>query len=41
MLGRGDGNVTEVAYSVGYRSLSQFAKAFREHFGMVPSDFEA
>jgi CheY-like chemotaxis protein len=41
MLGQGEGNVTEVAYSVGYRSLSQFAKAFREQFGMAPSDFEA
>ena len=41
MLGDGEANVTEVAYSVGYRSLSQFAKAFREQFGMAPSDFEA
>jgi DNA-binding response OmpR family regulator len=41
MLGEGEANVTEVAYSVGYRSLSQFAKAFREQFGMAPSDFEA
>lgn len=41
LLGQGDTNVTEVAYSVGYRSLSQFAKAFREQFGMAPSDFEA
>ena len=41
MLGEGESNVTEVAYSVGYRSLSQFAKAFREQFGMAPSDFEA
>jgi signal transduction histidine kinase/ligand-binding sensor domain-containing protein/DNA-binding response OmpR family regulator len=41
MLGQGEGNVTEVAYAVGYRSLSQFAKAFREQFGMAPSDFEA
>ena len=41
MLGAGEGNVTEVAYSVGYRSLSQFAKAFREQFGMAPSDFES
>ena len=40
MLGEGEANVTEVAYSVGYRSLSQFAKAFREQFGMAPSDFE-
>ena len=41
MLATGEKNVTEVAYSVGYRSLSQFAKAFREQFGMAPSDFEA
>ncbi|MDX2474958.1 MAG: response regulator, partial [Candidatus Krumholzibacteria bacterium] len=41
MLGQGECNVTEAAYSVGYRSLSQFAKAFREQFGMAPSDFEA
>jgi signal transduction histidine kinase/ligand-binding sensor domain-containing protein/DNA-binding response OmpR family regulator len=41
MLGEGESNVTEVAYSVGYRSLSQFAKAFREQFGMAPSDFQA
>ncbi len=41
LLGEGEANVTEVAYSVGYRSLSQFAKAFREQFGMAPSDFEA
>ena len=41
MLAQGEKNVTEVAYSVGYRSLSQFAKAFREQFGMAPSDFEA
>ncbi|MFT5314557.1 MAG: signal transduction histidine kinase/ligand-binding sensor domain-containing protein [Candidatus Krumholzibacteriia bacterium] len=40
MLGKGECNVTEAAYSVGYRSLSQFAKAFREQFGMAPSDFE-
>jgi signal transduction histidine kinase/DNA-binding response OmpR family regulator/sugar lactone lactonase YvrE len=40
MLSRREGNVTEVAYSVGYKSLSQFAKAFREQFGMAPSDFE-
>jgi len=41
MLSLGEDNVTGIAYSVGYRSLSQFAKAFREQFGMAPSDFEA
>jgi len=39
MLKENGSNVTETAYSVGYRSLSQFAKAFREQFGMAPSDY--
>jgi AraC family transcriptional regulator, regulatory protein of adaptative response / methylphosphotriester-DNA alkyltransferase methyltransferase len=28
-----------VAFRVGYRQPAQFAKAFRRHHGMVPSDF--
>lgn len=33
--------VREVAHRVGYRQPAQFAKAFRRHHGMAPSDFRA
>ncbi len=33
--------VREVAHSVGYRQPAQFAKAFRRHHGVAPSDFRA
>lgn len=32
------GNVTEVAYAVGFESLSSFARAFRQRFEQAPSD---
>jgi AraC family transcriptional regulator, regulatory protein of adaptative response / methylphosphotriester-DNA alkyltransferase methyltransferase len=31
--------VREVAHRVGYRQPAQFAKAFRRHRGVAPSDF--
>jgi AraC-like DNA-binding protein len=31
--------VREVAQRVGYRQPAQFAKAFRRHHGVAPSDF--
>jgi AraC family transcriptional regulator, regulatory protein of adaptative response / methylphosphotriester-DNA alkyltransferase methyltransferase len=31
--------VREVAHRVGYRQPAQFAKAFRRHLGVAPSDF--
>lgn len=40
-LQEGKMNVTEVAYEVGYSSLSQFARAFKKQFGTNPSDFYA
>jgi AraC family transcriptional regulator of adaptative response / methylphosphotriester-DNA alkyltransferase methyltransferase len=33
--------VREVAHRVGYRQPAQFAKAFRRHRGIPPSDFRA
>ena len=33
--------VRDVAYRVGYRQPAQFAKAFRRHHGVAPSDYRA
>jgi AraC-like DNA-binding protein len=38
MLLSGDHTVKEVGYTLGYKSLSNFAKAFRQVFGYAPSD---
>jgi AraC family transcriptional regulator of adaptative response / methylphosphotriester-DNA alkyltransferase methyltransferase len=39
MLSAGSLTVREVARRVGYRQPAQFAKAFRRHIGVAPSDF--
>ena len=33
--------VREVAHRVGYRQPAQFAKAFRRHHGVAPSDYRS
>jgi AraC-like DNA-binding protein len=41
LLGHRGLTVREVADRVGYRQPAQFAKAFRRHHGVAPSDFRA
>jgi AraC family transcriptional regulator of adaptative response / methylphosphotriester-DNA alkyltransferase methyltransferase len=41
MLASQNLTVREVAHRVGYRQPAQFAKAFRRHRGVAPSDFRA
>jgi AraC family transcriptional regulator, regulatory protein of adaptative response / methylphosphotriester-DNA alkyltransferase methyltransferase len=41
MLGDRGLTVREVARRVGYRQPAQFAKAFRRHLGVAPSDYRA
>ena len=41
LLRQGAGSVTEIAYAVGFESLSYFRRAFRERFQATPSDFLA
>lgn len=38
LLREGAGSVTEIAFAVGFDSLSGFTRAFRSHFGHPPSD---
>ena len=39
LLDEGKMNVTEVAYSVGYSGLSNFAKSFKDYFGTLPGKY--
>lgn len=40
LLQSGEKNISQVMYQVGYRSTSHFARAFRQAFGMNPSEFK-
>lgn len=39
MLSRNSDNVTQIAYSVGFGSLSYFTKCFKEQFGVTPGQY--
>ena len=32
------GSISEVAYTVGFKSSSHFARVFREQYGVAPSE---
>ncbi len=38
-LSKGNYNVSEVTYMVGFKNVSHFTKSFKSRFGKVPSDF--
>ncbi len=40
LLERETGTVAEIAYSVGFNSVSYFTRAFRDVYGVVPSAYE-
>ena len=39
LLKKASGNVSEIAYQVGFSNISHFAKAFRKRYGLSPSEF--
>jgi transcriptional regulator GlxA family with amidase domain len=39
LLEQNSGNISEVAYAVGFNSVSYFNKCFKKQFGKTPSDF--
>jgi signal transduction histidine kinase/DNA-binding response OmpR family regulator len=39
MIENGDGNISEIAYSVGFSSPIYFSKCFKEEFGYPPKNF--
>ena len=39
MIEEKQGNISEIAFSVGFSSPSYFAKCFKDEFGYTPSNF--
>ena len=41
MLEGGHGSIQQIAYAVGFKSVSHFSRSFREQFGTPPSRYPA
>jgi YesN/AraC family two-component response regulator len=39
LLSQRQGNISEVAYQVGFENMSYFSKCFKEYFGCTPSEY--
>ena len=39
LLEKGNGNVSEIAYAVGFNDVSYFSKCFKEIYNQTPKDF--
>ncbi|MCD4732349.1 MAG: helix-turn-helix transcriptional regulator, partial [Bacteroidales bacterium] len=35
------GNISEIAYDVGFSSPSYFSECFRRHFGLSPTEYQS
>ncbi len=40
LLGRGEKNIAEIGYAVGFESPGYFGKVFKKHYGFTPSERE-
>lgn len=39
LLKKGNGNISEIAYSVGFNDISYFSKCFKEEYGCTPTEY--